>query len=208
MTYHSEVIGRVVRTYEDDREVKAPARAAARVKAAGYMRWTRVEDIIEFAHQMRYKTLGITSCVGLRREATILESVLRDTGFSVVSVICKTGGIPKEKIGPQDSEKAHPGAFEAMCNPVGQATLLDEAISQLSIVVGLCVGHDSLFYRTSRAPVTTLVTKDRVLCHNPVASLLQSPVLLQGEAPPGTRTPREHRDAAPGKARTQRPALV
>ena len=37
------------------------------------------------------------------------------------------------------------------------------------MLVGLCVGHDSLFIKYSEAPVTTLVTKDRVLAHNPVA---------------------------------------
>jgi len=58
-----------------------------------------------------------------------------------------------------------------MCNPVGQAMLLDDAGSQLNVVVGLCVGHDALFTKTSKAPVTTLVVKDRVLCHNPVAAL-------------------------------------
>jgi uncharacterized metal-binding protein len=171
MTYHGEIIERALKTYEDDREVREFAKAAARVEAAGYMKWTRVEDTIEFAHAMGFKTLGIASCVGLKREAAILESILKDNGFSVMSAICKTGGVPKEKIGLKDSEKVSPGGFEAMCNPVAQAILLDEAGSQLSIVVGLCVGHDSLFYRASKAPVTTLVTKDRVLCHNAVAAL-------------------------------------
>ena len=37
--------------------------------------------------------------------------------------------------------------------------------------MGLCVGHDSLFFRYSTAPVTVLVTKDRVLAHNPIGAL-------------------------------------
>ena len=40
-------------------------------------------------------------------------------------------------------------------------------------MVGLCVGHDSLFYRYSDALVTTLVAKDRVTGHNPAAVLYQ-----------------------------------
>jgi len=170
MAHRGEVMDRAAGAYENE-EVRELARAAARVEAAGYMRWTRVEDTIEFAHSMGYRTLGIAACVGLRREAAILESVLKENGFSVVSAICKMGGIPKEKLGLREGEKVNPGHFEAICNPVAQAILLDEAGSQLSIVVGLCVGHDSLFYRTSKAPVTTLVTKDRVLGHNPVAAL-------------------------------------
>ena len=33
------------------------------------------------------------------------------------------------------------------------------------------MGHDSLFYRHCEAPVTTLVAKDRVTGHNPVAAI-------------------------------------
>jgi len=171
MVSKGEVLDSALQAYEEAGEVRNLARAAAEVEAAGYMRWSRVEDTIEFAHRMGYRTLGIASCVGLKREAAILESILKDNGFSVVSAICKTGGVPKERIGVDDSEKVHPGRFEPMCNPVAQAMILDGAESQLNIVVGLCVGHDSLFYRTSKAPVTTLVTKDRVLGHNPVAAL-------------------------------------
>ena len=43
--------------------------------------------------------------------------------------------------------------------------------TDLNVVVGLCVGHDSLFYKYSEALTTTAVTKDRVLGHNPVAAL-------------------------------------
>ena len=58
-----------------------------------------------------------------------------------------------------------------MCNPVLQAKLLNKAKTDLNVVVGLCVGHDSLFYKYSEALTTTAVTKDRVLGHNPVAAL-------------------------------------
>jgi len=44
----------------------------------------------------------------------------------------------------------------------------------LNVLIGLCVGHDSLFFKYSRAPVTVLVAKDRVLGHNPVAALYTS----------------------------------
>ena len=107
----------------------------------------------------------------MRREGAILENILRKNGFEVSSAICKTGAVPKEEIGIRDDEKIHPGGFEAMCNPVAQAMLLDSAGCQLNILVGLCVGHDALFAKTSKAPMTTLVAKDRVLGHNPVAAI-------------------------------------
>jgi len=152
-------------------EPRKIARAAAIVEARGYMRWTRVEETMEFARVMGYKKLGIACCVGLRREGAILESILHQNGFDVSSAICKTGAVPKEELGIEDEEKVRPGEFEAMCNPIAQAMLLDSAGSQLNIMVGLCVGHDALFAKASKAPVTTLIAKDRVLGHNPIAAL-------------------------------------
>jgi len=159
------------RLYEEMKELREMARAAAIVEATGYMKWTRVEDTIEFARLMGYRKLGIACCIGLRREGAVLENILKKNGFEVVSAICKTGAVAKEKLGIRNDQKANPDRFEAMCNPVAQAMLLDSAGSQLNILVGLCVGHDALFTKTSKAPVTTLVAKDRVLCHNPAAAL-------------------------------------
>jgi uncharacterized metal-binding protein len=58
-----------------------------------------------------------------------------------------------------------------MCNPIAQALYLNEMATELNIIIGLCVGHDSLFYKHSDAMVTTLVAKDRVLAHNPAGAL-------------------------------------
>jgi len=171
MTTSPGVLQDASKQYDWDEGTRGMARTAALVEARGYMRWTRVEETVEFARLMGFKKLGIACCVGLRREGAILENILKENQFEVVSVICKTGAEPKEKLGIRDDEKVHPNRFEAMCNPVGQAMLLDDAGSQLNIVVGLCVGHDALFSKASKAPVTTLVVKDRVLCHNPVAAL-------------------------------------
>ena len=52
-----------------------------------------------------------------------------------------------------------------ICNPVLQALVLNGEKTELNIALGLCVGHDSLFYKYSEAPVTTLSAKDRLLCH-------------------------------------------
>ena len=43
-----------------------------------------------------------------------------------------------------------------------------------NILLGLCVGHDSLFIKYSEAMVTVLVAKDRVFGHNPAAGLYLS----------------------------------
>jgi uncharacterized metal-binding protein len=164
----------------DTREIYADAknreiaRVSAIVEATGYVRWTRVEETMEFARRLGFKKLGIAFCAGLREEGRLLERVLKSNGFEVVSAMCKTGAIPKEEIGIADSEKVRPGGFEAMCNPIGQARLLNDAGTDLNIMVGLCVGHDSLFIKYSDALVTCLVAKDRVMGHNPVAALYTS----------------------------------
>jgi uncharacterized metal-binding protein len=61
-----------------------------------------------------------------------------------------------------------------MCNPIGQAMMLNNAETDLNIIMGLCVGHDSLFMKYSEAPVTVLAVKDRVLAHNPLGALYLS----------------------------------
>ena len=147
------------------------ARASALVEAEGYMRWTRLEETMEYARRLGVKRLGVAFCVGLREEARLLHQVLTANGFEVVSVACKTGSIPKEEVGIADHEKVRPGIREPACNPIGQARVLNAAQTGLNLIVGLCVGHDSLFIKHSKALVTCLVAKDRVLAHNPVGAL-------------------------------------
>jgi len=135
----------------------------------------RVEEIVQFARKMGYRRLGVASCVGLRTEAETFSRILENRSFDVVSVCCKVGGIAKERIGIKEEEKIRgPGNFESMCNPIGQAKILNDAEVEFNILVGLCVGHDSLFIKYARAPVTVLVVKDRVFGHNPVAGLYLS----------------------------------
>lgn len=134
----------------------------------------RVQETCEFAQKMGYKKLGIAFCMGLHREALALSQILEAQGFEVISAICKVGRIPKEKIGIGEEEKIRIGEFEPMCNPIAQAMILNEQKTDFNIVVGLCVGHDSLFMKYSEALCTVLVVKDRVLGHNPVAALYTS----------------------------------
>lgn len=142
--------------------------ASAEVEYEGYCQWTRVQEIMEFARKIGAHKIGIANCIGLINEARTFARILRANGFQPYSVICKVAGKAKSSIGiPAQCEEI--GA--AMCNPILQARLLNQAGTDLNVVIGLCVGHDSLFYRYSDAYVTTLVTKDRVTGNNPVATL-------------------------------------
>jgi uncharacterized metal-binding protein len=134
-------------------------------------RWTRVEDTIAFAKLMGYTRIGIATCIGLLAEAEQLSAILKAQGFEPLSVCCKAGSIDKLELGLEESDKVRPGSFEPACNPLAQAEILNREKSDMNIILGLCVGHDMLFNQHSKAPVTTLVVKDRVTGHNPVAVL-------------------------------------
>ncbi len=144
---------------------------SARVEKAGYGAWPRVREIMEFSRLCGFTKLGLAFCVGLRREALEVCKIFESNGFTVASVMCKTGARSKEELGLRDDEKVHSGRFEAMCNPVAQAMLLNKEQTDLNVLLGLCVGHDSLFIKYSSAPITVLAVKDRVTGHNPLAAI-------------------------------------
>jgi len=132
---------------------------------------TRVQETCEFARRMGYRRLGVAFCAGLHQEARTLVGILEAQGFEVVSVVCKVGTTPKEALGLSDGQKVRVGTFESMCSPIAQAEILNEQATDFNIMVGLCVGHDSLFLKYSKALCTVLVAKDRVLAHAPAGAL-------------------------------------
>ena len=144
---------------------------ASELEALGYCQWPRLKETILLCQKMGYSKVGLAFCRGLRKEAKIVDQLLRRAGLEVVSVICKTGGIDKTQVGIPAECKVSSDGFEPMCNPIAQAMLLNEQQSQFNIALGLCVGHDSMFYKYSDALVTTLVAKDRVTGHNPAAAI-------------------------------------
>jgi uncharacterized metal-binding protein len=174
MPHEPEMLRDVEQAYRSDPTLRRMAVESARTEAAGYCKATRVEEIMDFARRMGWTRLGIAHCVGLMQEAKAARDIFIAGGFEVFTVCCKAGSIDKESVGIRDEEKVRPGQYEAMCSPVGQAALLAEAGTEFNVVIGLCVGHDSLFFMHSKAPCTVLVAKDRVLGHNPVAALYTS----------------------------------
>jgi uncharacterized metal-binding protein len=141
----------------------------------GYSKLTpckpRLLETIEFSQKMGYKRLGLAFCAGLAKEARTVEKLLLENGFEVVSAICKAGGVPKELIGINDDQKISPGQPESMCNPILQAMIMNDAGTEFNILLGLCVGHDSMFFKYAEKPCTVLAAKDRMLGHNPLAAV-------------------------------------
>lgn len=142
-------------------------KTACHIEAEYYMKKTRLEELILFAKEMGYQILGIAFCIGMENEAKTIHKILAGE-FDVHSVCCKVCGFDKDDFALQ---KLHGEGFEAACNPIGQANVLNEEKTELNIILGLCIGHDILFTEHSKAPVTTLAVKDRVLAHNPLGAI-------------------------------------
>jgi uncharacterized metal-binding protein len=152
----------------DDRKM---AGVAAKIESDYYCAATRAEEILIFAKRMGYKKIGVATCLGLLNECNLFAKAAAAYGVDLYGVACKVGAVDKTRIGLMEEEKITPNTHESMCNPILQAETLNREKTDLNVVIGLCVGHDTLFIKYSNAPVTYLIVKDRVLCHNPAAAL-------------------------------------
>jgi len=178
----ADVIEEAMAEY-DKPEIREFARLASVQEAECYERLPeglrtkkpRIEELIEFARKCGYKRLGVAHCGGLFNEAVMLTDVLEGKGFEVLTVQCKVGAIEKSRIGLLPEEKIlEPEAWETMCNPIAQAMILNQAQVDLAIMLGLCIGHDTLFIKYCNVPMTVIAVKDRVFGHNPLAALYLS----------------------------------
>lgn len=167
-----DLLDEVLQIYQSDEEQGEIARVSAGIEGEFYGKLTRVEETIEFIKRMGYKKIGIASCVGLMNETRIFAKILKANKINYYTVGCKIGAVDKTEIGIPNEKKLNRGCgHESMCNPIMQAKALEAQGTDFNIVIGLCVGHDTLFLRHSKAPTTVMIVKDRVLGHNPVAAL-------------------------------------
>ena len=163
-----ENVNNTNKLYNDEEDYKI-AKASALVEKENYCSMTRIEEIIEFCKKMGYKRLGFAFCVGLKKEMEVIHKIFSHYDFEIHSVGCKCGSISKEFLGLSKEDQIRPNKFEPMCNPIGQASYLNECETEFNIIVGLCVGHDTLFIKHVEAPITVLAVKDRVTGHSPLA---------------------------------------
>jgi len=117
----------------------------------------RVDELMNFAKEAGIKRIGIANCISFEKEAEILQNIFEQRGFIVTRANCKLGRMPYEEI--------IPGYRGVSCNPAGQAKHLEESNTEMNLIMGLCLGHDIIFNRKSKALTTTLVVKDRKYDH-------------------------------------------
>jgi uncharacterized metal-binding protein len=142
--------------------------ASGKVGRKGQAKWPRIQEAIEFAKELKLNRIGLASCVALISELRLIEQLFHGAGFEVVSSACQIGLVSPEDRGVNiDTTDIH----SSICNPIAQAEICNEANTQLNYIMGLCLGHDILFMRHSKAPVSVLIVKDRVTGNNPAAAL-------------------------------------
>ena len=127
----------------------------------------RLAEVVYFALELGCRRVGVAFCIDLEEPAAILTGVLRRF-FEVVPVCCRVGGIVAPG-GASNAEQAPRG--ETVCDPSGMAWVLNEAKTDLNVLVGVCVGADCVFNREGKAPVTTLFVKDKSLANNPIGAV-------------------------------------
>lgn len=131
----------------------------------------RIMEIVDFCKKMNYERVGLIFCMGLATEAARVAKIFEAQGLEVVSAICKAGGKSKAELELEKEALLCPENPESMCNPLMQAMLMNEAKVDFNVLLGLCVGHDSLALKNLEAPATVLAVKDRMMGHNPLAAL-------------------------------------
>lgn len=113
---------------------------------------TKLEEIAIYSKRLGYRKIGIAFCIEHEREARRVYGIL-SRYFEVFSVCCKVCSLKKESLGIKKNGNLE---FEASCNPIGQALLLNDDCTDLNLMLGLKTGYDILFVEYSEAPSISL----------------------------------------------------
>jgi uncharacterized metal-binding protein len=127
----------------------------------------RIEEALLLAKELKLKRVGFAACVSMGWELGELMKLFTKEGFDVFTAGCQIGGVSAESRGVPEVKDC----VRSLCNPIAQAEILNTEDTQLNYILGLCMGHDILFTEYSKAPVSTLIVKDRVTGNNPAVAL-------------------------------------
>jgi uncharacterized metal-binding protein len=126
----------------------------------------RLSELVYFCLEMGYKKIGIAYCADLEDPVHTLTWVLRRF-FTVIPICCNI------------EEEPNQSAVHLTCNPSLQADTLNRLETDFNVIVGLCIGSDSVFTQLSNAPVTVLFVKDRALANNPIGAVYSDKYLKE-----------------------------
>lgn len=126
---------------------------------------SRIQELIEYAKDLSLGKIGIAYCYGMENEANAISDMIKNQDIRVVPVSCTSGGMKQRNINEKSSIE------NVSCNPIAQASQLNSEKVDLTVTIGLCLGHDILFNRHIKGDVTTLVVKDRIYDNNPLKEI-------------------------------------
>ena len=152
-------------------EIRKMFRGVARTWKDSKLSKNRIEEVMIYARNMDFKKLGLAFCIGLADQAGVVSALFAERGFEVISGCCMTGGFSSDDVGLSKDDKIYAEGRQPQCNPVGQALIMNKYQTDLNVLLGLCVGDDTIFIKHSDAPVTVLAVKDRINNNNPLAAL-------------------------------------
>lgn len=126
---------------------------------------SRIDEIAEFARSMNYQKIGLAYCYGMEKYAITIQNLFSEKGFAVSAVSCSVGGLKQSEV------NAASCIHKVSCNPIGQAHQLNFEQVDLTLIIGICLGHDILLQRHLKMDFTTLIVKDRVHNHHPLLAI-------------------------------------
>ena len=135
--------------------------AFSRLIGTGGAGKSRVEHIVDFCRSLGTKKIGISSCLRYIRDASYLKDLFQREGFKCSVVFCKIGGWQTKDIAI-DKETDW-----IICNPVGQALILNELGCEVNVTLGLCMGHEMIFNKYAEGYVTNLYVKEKISNERP-----------------------------------------
>lgn len=148
---------------EDNQKIIQAAASLVDHGRAGTL--SRLQETIEFSKGMNFKKIGIAYCYGMESEALLITEIFRESGFKTYPVSCTTGGFKQSDINENSR------IDKVSCNPLAQAEQINAEEVDLTIVIGLCLGHDIIFQKRIKSYTTTLIVKDRIYNHHPIEAL-------------------------------------
>lgn len=149
--------------YEDNQNTIKAASALIDNGRAGTL--SRLQEIVEYFRHRGYKKLGVAYCYGMEREATQLRKYLEKQSIQTVFISCTVDGLKENQLNPDKTSGS------VSCNPLGQAAAINDEGVDLTLLMGLCLGHDILIQKNLKMDFTTFVVKDRVYGHHPLQAL-------------------------------------
>ncbi len=126
---------------------------------------SRIEEIIEFSKTMNYNKIGLAYCFGMEKHSRAIQTIFKEKQLNIIPISCSVGGLKQSEVNTDSC------IHKVACNPLGQAQQLNNENVDLTIIMGICLGHDILLQRNLKMDFTTLVVKDRVNNHIPIKSL-------------------------------------